>query len=63
MMNGGNVAIEENGKTVKCPVCKSDNIVKVHPFDYVKQCNNDNCEYYIDHSKNWRCQFTTGVHN
>jgi len=36
---------------VECPKCKSKNVKPVHPFDYVKQCQD------CDH------QFSTGVHN
>ena len=37
--------------TIKCPKCNSEKIDPVHPFDYVKQCQN--CGE----------QFATGVHN
>jgi len=37
--------------TVKCPKCGSENVKAIHPFDYVKQC--DDCGE----------QFSTGVHN
>lgn len=37
--------------TVKCPKCDSENIEPVHPYDYVKQCQD--CDE----------QFSTGVHN
>jgi len=55
--------MKENGETVKCPECGSDNIEAVQPFDYVKQCNNDECPYYLKHPKKWRYQFSTGIHN
>jgi len=38
-------------ETVKCPNCDSENVEPVHPFDYVKQCQD--CGE----------QFSTGVHN
>ena len=37
--------------TVTCPECGSENVEPVHPFDYVKQC--EDCGE----------QFSTGVHN
>jgi len=37
--------------TVICPECGSENVEPVHPFDYVKQC--EDCGE----------QFSTGVHN
>jgi len=37
--------------TVKCPECGSEKIKPIHPFDYVKEC--EDCEH----------QFSTGVHN
>jgi ribosomal protein S27E len=43
--------MEENGETLKCPKCGSENVYAVHPFDYIKQCE--------DCGK----QFVTGVHN
>ena len=55
--------MEENGEVVKCPICDSTDIIKVHPFDYVKQCQNDDCEYYLKHPQKYRYQFSTGVHN
>ena len=55
--------MKENGETVQCPVCGSVDIIKVHPFDYVKQCKNDDCEYYLNHPQKYRYQFSTGVHN
>jgi hypothetical protein len=36
---------------VECPECKGKNVEPVHPFDYVKQCQD--CGH----------QFSTGVHN
>ena len=36
---------------IKCPKCKSENVIPLHPFDYVKQCQD--CKH----------QFSTGVHN
>jgi len=36
---------------VECPECKGQNVEPVHPFDYVKQCQD--CGH----------QFSTGVHN
>ena len=38
-------------ETVKCPKCDSENVEPVHPFDYVKQCQD--CGE----------QFSTGIHN
>jgi hypothetical protein len=55
--------IKENGKIVKCPECGSTNIIKVEPFDYVKQCNNDDCPFRKQNLRKWRYQFSTGVHN
>jgi predicted metalloprotease len=55
--------IKENGKIIRCEKCGSDKIIRVHPFDYVKMCMNDKCPYHINHPKNWRWQFVTGVHN
>lgn len=43
--------MEENGKTVKCPHCGSEDVEPVLNFDYFKQCNE--CKK----------EFTTGVHN
>jgi hypothetical protein len=57
------MTIIENKKVVTCPICGSDNIKKVHPFDYAKQCNDDSCNYYIENYKKRRYQFSTGVHN
>jgi ribosomal protein L37AE/L43A len=37
--------IIENGKPVKCPVCKSTNVIAVLPFDYIKQCNDCGREF------------------
>ncbi len=55
--------IEENGQMVKCPKCQSENVNPVHPFDYWKQCNNDNCKYYLESPEKYRYQFSTGIHN
>jgi hypothetical protein len=55
--------MKENGEIVKCPMCDSSNIEPVNPFDYVKQCNNDECIYYLQHPKKYRYQFSTGIHN
>ncbi len=49
--------IEENGEVVKCPKCGSENIERVPPFDYVKQCN----DCFTKDGKH--TQFFTGVHN
>lgn len=57
------MAIVENKEVVRCPVCDSDNIEAVQSFDFVKQCNNDRCNYYIENYKKLRYQFSTGVHN
>ena len=57
------VFMEENRQIVRCPKCNSENVEAVEPFDYVKQCQNDNCSYYLNHPKRWRYQFSTGVHN
>lgn len=43
--------MKENGKIVKCPDCKSENIEPVTNFDYWKQC------------KNCGKEFMTGIHN
>jgi ribosomal protein S27E len=43
--------LEGSYKTVKCPKCDSENVEPVHPFDYVKQCQD--CGE----------QFSTGIHN
>jgi ribosomal protein L37AE/L43A len=43
--------IKENGTIVKCPKCGSTNVIRVHPFDYWKQC------------KDCKHEFMTGVHN
>jgi ribosomal protein L37AE/L43A len=43
--------IKENGTIVKCPQCGSINVIRVHPFDYWKQC------------KDCKHEFMTGVHN
>ena len=55
--------MKENGVTVRCPACNSKKVKVVHPFDYVKQCKNPKCHYYLNHPKGWRYQFSTGVHN
>ena len=49
--------MKENGKVVKCPKCGSENVVPLHPFDYVKRCNN--C--YTKDGKH--TEFLTDVHN
>lgn len=40
-----------DGSTIKCPKCGSEEIIPVHPFDYIKECK--------------KCgeQFSTGIHN
>lgn len=43
--------IKENGVIVKCPKCGSTNVIRVHPFDYIKRCEDCNKE------------FMSGVHN
>ncbi len=53
----------ENGMTVCCEECGSDNVIAVEPFDYIKMCMNDGCLYYADHLEKLRYQFMTGVHN
>jgi hypothetical protein len=55
--------IKENRKIVVCPICKSNKVIRVHPFDYVKQCENPRCPYHLNHPKGWKYQFSTGVHN
>jgi len=55
--------IKENGVTVRCPKCNSLKVTNVHPFDYVKQCENNKCPYYVKNNKGWRYQFSTGIHN
>lgn len=55
--------VVENGKTVRCPKCNSSNIIRVHPFDYIKQCNNKKCSFYLNHPKKLKYQFMTEVHN
>jgi len=55
--------IKENGAVVKCPRCGSTNVIRVHPFDYVKQCENKKCSYHVKHPKGFKYQFDTGVHN
>jgi endogenous inhibitor of DNA gyrase (YacG/DUF329 family) len=55
--------MKENGETVKCPICGSSNVIRMHPFDYIKQCENDDCKYHLNHPKKYRYQFSTGVHN
>ncbi len=49
----------ENGEVVKCPICGSENVEPVYPFDYIKMCMNDDCKYHIEHSQHWRNQFVT----
>lgn len=55
--------IIENGEVVKCPICNSSNIIAMHPFDYIKQCENPRCPYHLNHPKKWKYQFSTGIHN
>jgi len=49
--------VKENGKVVTCPKCNSENVIPVHPFDYVKRCN----DCYTQDGKH--TEFSTGVHN
>jgi ribosomal protein L37AE/L43A len=52
--------IKENGVIVKCPKCGSTNVIRVHPFDYWKQCKD--CKTVVD-GKTYNYEFMTGVHN
>ena len=47
----------ENGEVVKCPKCDSENVIRVHPFDYVKRCN----DCFTEDGKH--TEFLTSVHN
>ena len=55
--------IKENGQIVTCPVCGSDNVEPVHPFDYWKMCHNEKCPYHIESPNGYKYVFSTGVHN
>ena len=55
--------IKENGVIVRCPKCNSNKVIRIHPFDYVKQCENEKCSYHVEHPKGWKYQFSTGIHN
>ena len=57
------MTVVENGKRVECPVCGSNNVIRVHPFDYVKQCENPDCPYHTQNKKGYKYQWSTGVHN
>ena len=55
--------IKENGKPVKCPLCGSTDVIRVHPFDYVKQCENPKCPEWVRTRYRYKHQWSTGVHN
>jgi hypothetical protein len=48
-------------KDLVCPVCGRREVAAVHPFDYIKQCMNDRCPYYLKHPKKWRKQWSGGA--
>jgi hypothetical protein len=46
-----------------CPICGSDKIVAIMPFDYIKMCMNDKCSYRRKSKKNYRYQWSDREHN
>lgn len=51
--------VKENGKLIRCPICNSNKVNYVLPFDYWIMCENDTCKFYIEHLKQKRYTFMT----
>jgi hypothetical protein len=53
-------------KDIQCPICKKKQVVAVHPFDYIKQCENKKCpalKKLIRGKRGWKHQWLGGGHN
>jgi len=53
--------IKEQGIIIKCDICGSDDVETPIEFDYIKQCKNDKCPFYLENNK--RHEFFTNEHN
>jgi hypothetical protein len=52
-------------KDIRCPICKKKQVVAVHPFDYIKQCENRRCPFLSSpkNKKGYKYQWSGGGHN